>query len=61
VYLVLNIIYLNIIPLFGIINLISSLYLTFVKKKRRTEVIVLYTILLSEDGQSHRSKHLVEI
>ena len=60
-YLVLNIIYLNIIPLFGIINLISSLYLKFVKKKRRTDVIVLYTILLSEDGQSNRPKHVVEI
>ena len=66
----LSIIYLNIIPLFEIIILIISLYLTFVQKTLRLEVIFsfMYAIMLpddddddDDDGQSNRPKHVGQI
>jgi hypothetical protein len=60
---VLTIIYLNINSVFGIISLIRSLYLTFVKERAspaRTCSFT-YTILLPDDGQSNRLKHVVQI
>ena len=35
--------------------------ITFVKERPRAEVIFLYTLLLPDDGQSNRPKHVVEI
>jgi hypothetical protein len=59
----LTVVYLNIIPLFGTVILISTQHLTSVKETPRPEIIFcfMYTILLPDDDQSNRPKHAVEV
>ena len=53
-------IYLNFITRFGIIILMSSLYLVFVKERPRPATVFsfMFTIRLPDDGQSNRPKHV---
>jgi hypothetical protein len=59
---VLTIIYLNIIPIVGIIILVWPLYFTFVKESPHPEIIFCFmdTVLLPDNSQSNRPKHVTE-
>lgn len=52
-----------IIPLFGVILLICSLCLTFVKEKHRYKIVFfcMFPIPLLDDGESYMPKPVVEI
>jgi hypothetical protein len=52
-----------IIALFGIVILIRALYLTLVKERPCPEIIFffVYALLLPDNGQSYRLKHVIEI